>query len=94
VILFLVVLYRYLSEHRERFLQALHQRLPWALCALAWAGIFVLSQVIDPVPLFHNEIGQVFEEVFEASAEVLALVALLLFRLQIRADHRPPRGSG
>ena len=94
VILFLVVLYTYLREHRARFLRALRQRLPWALCALAWGGVFCLSQLIDQVPLFHNEAGQVFEEVFEASAEVLALVALVLFRLQVRADCHLPRGSG
>lgn len=90
VILFLVVLYRYLRQELPSFLVALRDRLPWALCALAWAGVFFMSQAIDQIPLFHNEEGQVFEEVFEASAELLALVAMVLFRIQIRGDRRSP----
>ena len=94
VILFLVVLYRYLRQEKDNFLRALRDQLPWALCALAWGGVFFLSQFIDQVPLFHNEKGQVFEEVFEASAEVLALMAVVLFRVQLRGERStiPPSG--
>ncbi len=84
VILFLVVLYRYLKTQKPVFVAALKDRLPWALFAMAWAGVFFLSQAVDQVPLFHNVPGQVFEEIFESSAEVLALTAMLLFRLQLR----------
>ncbi len=89
VILFLVTLYRYLRNEKEGFIEAVRLKLPWALCAVAWGGVFFLSQLIDQVPLFHNEAGQVFEEVFEASAEVLALVAVILFRFQVWSDLRP-----
>ncbi len=85
VILFLIVLYRYLSSQRAFFFAALRDRLPWALFAVAWAGVFFLSQLVDQVPIFHNVTGQVFEEIFESSAEVLALIAMILFRLQLRA---------
>jgi hypothetical protein len=86
VILFLVVLFRYLKQERPGFLSAVQQRLPWALFASAWAGVFVMSQIVDQVPLFHNITGQVFEEVFESSAEVLALISVILFRMQVRND--------
>lgn len=86
VILFLVVLVRYLRAQRPVFQSALKDRLPWALAAATWGGVFFLSQAIDQIPVFHNVIGQVFEEVFESGAEVLALMAMLLFRLQVRAD--------
>lgn len=85
VILFLVVMYRYLKTQRPVFLCALKNRLPWALCAFAWGGVFFLSQAIDQIPIFHNVTGQVFEEIFESSAEVLALTAMILFRIQLRA---------
>jgi len=82
VILFLVVMYRYLKKQKPVFMAALKARLPWALFAFAWAGVFFLSQLVDQVPLFHNVTGQVFEEIFESSAEVLVLTAMILFRLQ------------
>ncbi len=88
VILFLVVLYRYLRRELPGFFIALRRHLPWALCTACWAGVFFLSQAVDQIPLFHNEQGQVIEEVFEAGAEVLALVAMLLFRVQIRGEAR------
>lgn len=90
VILFLVVLYRYLKAQRPVFVAALHDRLPWALCALAWGGVFFLSQAVDQIPVFHNVTGQVFEEIFESSAEVLALLAMILFRVQLRAPQVRP----
>ena len=85
VILFLVVMYRYLKAQKPTFIAALQAKLPWALCAFAWAGVFFLSQAVDQIPFFHNVIGQVFEEIFESSAEVLALTAMILFRVQLRA---------
>lgn len=85
VILFLVVMYRYLKTQKPVFIAALKARLPWALFALAWAGVFFLSQAVDQIPIFHNVTGQVFEEIFESSAEVLALTAMILFRVQLRA---------
>lgn len=88
VILFLVTLYRYLRTEKDGFIEALRLKLPWALCALGWGAVFFLSQLIDQLPWFHNEAGQVFEEVFEASAEVLALVAVVLFRAQAWSDRR------
>ena len=84
VILFLVVMYRYLKKQKPVFIAALKARLPWALMALAWGGVFFLSQLVDQVPMFHDVTGQVFEEIFESSAEVLVLTAMILFRLQIR----------
>ena len=84
VILFLVVMYRYLKKQKPVFIAALKARLPWALMAFAWGGVFFLSQLVDQVPLFHNVTGQVFEEIFESSAEVLVLTAMILFRLQVR----------
>ncbi|TDG12532.1 hypothetical protein E2F43_13115 [Seongchinamella unica] len=92
VILFLVVMYRYLKKQRPVFISALRARLPWALFALAWAGVFFLSQLVDQVPVFHNVTGQVFEEIFESSAEVLVLTAMILFRLQVR--HTAQNGPG
>ena len=85
VLLFLVVMYRYLRTQLPTFLAALRARLPWALAVLAWGVVFFLSQAVDQIPMFHNVIGQVFEEVFESGAEVLALLALILFRVQARA---------
>jgi hypothetical protein len=85
VVLFLVVLYRYLKTQKPVFTAAVQDRLPWALCALAWGVVFFMSQAVDQIPLFHNVIGQVFEEVFESSAEILALAAMILFRVQLRA---------
>ena len=84
VILFLVVMYRYLKSQKPVFIEALKSRLPWALCVLAWGGVFFLSQAIYQTPFFHNVTGQVFEEIFESSAEVLALTAMILFRVQLR----------
>ena len=90
VILFLVVLFRYLRQHKATFLEALKSRLPWAVFAASWGCVFVLSQVVDQIPLFHNITGQIFEEVFESSAEMLALVAVILFRTQLLgASHEP-----
>ena len=85
VILFLVVMYRYLKAQKPVFIAALRDRLAWALCALAWGGVFFLSQAVDQIPFFHNVTGQVFEEIFESSAEILALTAMVLFRVQQRA---------
>ena len=93
VILFLVVLYRYLKTQAPTFKAALRSRLPWALFALAWAGVFFLSQAVDQIPLFHNVTGQVFEEIFESSAEVLVLTAMILFRVQLRAPGASPARS-
>ena len=86
VILFLVVLYRYLRQEKSHFILALRNKLPWALVTLAWFCVAFLSQVIDQVPLFHNVTGQVFEEVFESTAEVLTLTAMVIFRIQIHGD--------
>lgn len=83
VVLFLLVMYRYLRKQKPVFIVALKARLPWALFALAWGGVFFLSQLVDQVPVFHNVTGQVFEEIFESSAEVLALLAMILFRVQV-----------
>jgi hypothetical protein len=83
VLLFLLVLFRYLKQERAGFVLALQRRLPWALCAFAWAGVFVMSQVVDNIPFFHNVTGQVIEEVFESGAEVLALLAVMLFRVEV-----------
>ncbi len=91
VILFLVVMYRYLRDHRATLLQALQQRLPWAIGAVTWAAVFGASQLVDQIPAFHTVQGQVFEEVFEASAEVIALMSLLLFRVQLWGDRRNGR---
>ena len=88
VILFLVVMYRYLRDHRATLLRALEQRLPWAIGAVTWAAVFGASQLVDQIPAFHTIQGQVFEEVFEASAEVIALMSLLLFRVQLWGDRR------
>ncbi len=88
VILFVIVFVTYLKEHRHTFLRALGCRLPWALMAGAWGLVFFLSQAVDQIPWFHNVTGQVFEEVFESSAEVLALLAMILFRLQLRGEGR------
>ena len=85
VVLFLYVFYTYLKEHRETFLLSLRRGTPWALMTGAWGLVFFLSQFVDQIPLFHNVTGQVFEEVFESSAEVLALVAMVLFRMQARS---------
>lgn len=85
VVLFLVVMYRYLKTQKPVFIAALKDRLPWALCAFAWGGVFFMSQAVDQIPLFHNVTGQVFEETFESGAEVLALIAMILFRVQLRA---------
>jgi hypothetical protein len=84
VVLFLVVFFTYLKEHRHRFTQALKARLPWALMTAAWGLVFFMSQAVDQLPWFHNVIGQVFEEVFECSAEAIALLAMILFRLDAR----------
>ena len=81
-LLFLCCLYRYIKENKDVFLGALQSRLPWALMTFFWGSVFFLSQLIDQLPFFHNVIGQVFEEVFEATAELLALIAVLLFRYQ------------
>jgi hypothetical protein len=86
VVLFLVVLYRYLRTQKPTFVAAVTARMPWALCAVAWGGVFFLSQAVDQIPVFHNVTGQVFEEIFESSAEVLVLTAMILFRLQQRHD--------
>jgi hypothetical protein len=88
VILFLVVLYKYLRKEKDTFLVALRNRLPWALFAFAWGVVFFMSQFIDQVPVFHTVHGQVFEEVFEASAEVLALLSIILFWVQVNGDAR------
>jgi hypothetical protein len=87
VILFLVVLYRYLKREKPVFIHALISRLPWAIFSLAWAGVFGMSQIVDQLPMFHHTaMGPVFEEVFESSAEVLALSAVILFRIQLRGN--------
>jgi len=86
VILFLVVFYRYLRQEKDTFLHALRDKLPWALFTFAWFCVAFLSQVIDQVPLFHNVTGQVFEEIFETSAEILALFAMVIFRIQVRGE--------
>jgi hypothetical protein len=83
-ILLLVVLYRYFKQEKQGFLTALKYRLPWAIFVFVWGVVAVMSQVVDQVPLFHTVDGQVFEEVFESSAEVMALIAVILFRFQVR----------
>jgi len=83
VILFFVVAYRFLKAGKEPFLHALRARLPWAIFAVFWGGVAFLSQAIDQIPYFHTAVGQVYEEVFEASAEILALCAVVLFRIQV-----------
>ena len=86
VVLFLIVMYRYLKKQKPVFIAALKARLPWALFTLAWGGVFFLSQLVDQVPVFHNVTGQVCEEIFESSAEILVLTAMILFRLQVRSS--------
>jgi hypothetical protein len=94
VLLFLVVMYRYLRTQLPTFLAALRAKLPWAMTVLAWGLVFFLSQAVDQIPAFHNVTGQVFEEIFESGAEVLVLLAMLQFRLQVRADsHSGPMSS-
>lgn len=88
VVLFLIVFVTYLKEHRHSFLEALGKRLPWALFSCAWALVFFMSQAVDQIPWFHNITGQVFEEVFESSAELLTLLAMVLFRVEVAAS--PP----
>jgi hypothetical protein len=88
VILFLVVAYRYVKAGRTPFLLALKARLPWAIFLGLWFIVFFLSQAIDQIPYFHTSVGQVYEEVFEASAEVLMLGAVILFRIQLRGNRR------
>jgi hypothetical protein len=83
VVLFLIVFVTYLREHRETFKTALLQRLPWALMTAAWGVVFFLSQAVDQIPWFHNVTGQVFEEIFESSAEAIALIAMVLFRWHV-----------
>lgn len=94
VLLFLVVMYRYLRAQLPTFLAGLRARLPWALAVLAWGGVFFMSQAVDQIPAFHNVTGQVFEEIFESGAEVLALLAMLLFRIQLRAQAGPMTSVG
>ncbi len=94
VLLFLVVMYRYLRAQLPTFLAALRAQLPWAITVFAWGVVFFLSQAVDQIPVFHNVTGQVFEEIFESGAEVLALLAMVLFRMQVRADaHSGPMTS-
>ena len=85
IILFLVTLFQYLRMEKNTFINALRQKLPWAMFAMAWAIVFFLSQLIDQVPWTNNPAGQAFEEVFEAGAEVLALLSIILFRVQVSA---------
>ncbi|AQA18785.1 hypothetical protein BST95_11595 [Halioglobus japonicus] len=93
VILFLVVMYRYLKAQLPVFLRSLRVQLPWAIFAFAWAVVFFLSQAIDQIPVFHNVTGQVFEEIFESGAEFLVLIAMILFRLQVDLDKVAGAGS-
>ena len=88
VVLFLIVMYRYLKAQKPVFIAALKSRLPWALCALTWGGVFFVSQAVDQLPVFHTVTGQVFEEIFESGAEVLALTAMILFRVQLHSPRR------
>lgn len=88
VILFLVVLVKYLRQERATFTTAVKSGMPWALCCVFWFFVFGMSQTIDQVPIFHTVTGQVFEEVFEASAEVIALLAVILFRAQVLHNER------
>ncbi len=90
IILFLVTLVRYLRQYLPVWCAALRHWLPWALGALAWAGVFSLSQVFDQIPFFHTVWGQAVEEVLEATAEALVLLSLLLFRMQLRAPGHTP----
>jgi len=91
--LFRVVMYRYLKAQRPVFLRSLRAQLPWAIFAFAWAVVFFLSQAIDQMPVFHNLTGQVFEEIFASGAEVLVLIAMILFRLQVNGDKVAGAGS-
>jgi hypothetical protein len=94
VILFLVVLYRYLKREKPVFIQALKDRLAWAIFSVAWACVFGMSQIVDQLPMFHHTaMGPVIEEVFESSAEVLALGAVILFRIQVRLGSVKPTGN-
>ena len=92
VILFLVVLVKYLRHEKATFIAEVQARTPWALCCVFWFFVFGMSQTIDQVPIFHNVTGQVFEEVFEASAEVIALLAVILFRAQVWHNEREAPG--
>lgn len=83
VVLFLVVFVTYLREHRHVFTSSVKNYLPWALMTMAWGVVFFISQAVDQLPWFHNVTGQVFEEVFECSAEAIALLAMILFRLDV-----------
>ncbi len=93
LLLFLVVFYRYVMREKDGFLLAFKQKLPWAIFVFAWFCVAFLSQAIDQIPLFHNVAGQVFEEVFESTAEILVLIALVLFRIQLRGDARAGKRS-
>lgn len=90
VVLFLVVFVTYLKEHRATFMVSLRKRLPWALMAAAWGLVAFMSQVVDQVPLFHNLTGQVFEEVLECTAEAMALLAMIMYRLEVRRCRSVP----
>jgi len=89
VILLLVVLYRYVRQEKDTFIAALRQLLPWSMTTAVWAVVLGASQIIDQVPLFHSAQGQVFEEVLESSAEVLALTAVILFLVQVYRPAKP-----
>lgn len=85
-VLLLVVLYRYLKQERTVYFGALRQAYPWAILMFCWAGVATTSQIIDQLPMLHTVTGQVFEEIFESGAEVIALLAITVFGLQIRAN--------
>ncbi len=88
VILFLIVAFRCVRDGKAPFLVALRAKLPWAIFVFLWGLVAFLSQAIDQIPYFHTAVGQVYEEVFEASAEILMLCAVILFRMQLYADRR------
>ncbi|MFK8048285.1 MAG: hypothetical protein AB8B81_07630 [Halioglobus sp.] len=99
VILLLVVMYRYVMREKDHFIVALRQLLPWSMATFVWGGVLGISQVIDQVPIFHNLTGQVFEEVFESSAEALALMALIFYLVHVysiraMSEHRQPPEGG
>ncbi|MFT4823602.1 MAG: hypothetical protein ACJASY_001611 [Halioglobus sp.] len=83
-----MVIYRYVMREKDNFIAALQQLLPWSMATFVWAGMLGMSQIIDQVPIFHTVVGRVFEEVFESSAEVLALTALVLFLIQTHRESK------
>lgn len=69
-------------------LRALLQREPWASAVFAWMIVLIMSQVMDQM-FRKSYTGRVLEEILEATAAGLALLAVLYVRCHL--PFRPPR---